>query len=248
MKMIVFDLDGTLAESKSPIKPSMADLLIKLLDKYHICIISGGKFEQIRKQVIAKMRFDNIEHQIERIHIMPVSGGQYWRFLGNWRKLYSHDLSAQQKKQIIDAIESSVKELGFECQKSWGQQIEDRECQITFSALGQQAPAHEKAKWDSDCMKKIALRDEVANKLNNALDVRIGGMTSIDITKHGIDKAFGMAGLCSWTLFNYDDILFIGDRLQEGGNDYPVIKTGIKTIQVDNPKDTEMIIKTLLAL
>ena len=113
----------------------------------------------------------------------------------------------------------------------WGEIIEDRGSQITFSALGQQAPLDAKRAWDPTGDKKRALRDAVAEDLPD-LEVRGGGSTSVDITRHGIDKAYGMGKLVEITGIAPEDMLFIGDRLDEAGNDYPVKAAGYPTLAV----------------
>jgi hypothetical protein len=45
-----------------------------------------------------------------------------------------------------------------------------------------------------------------------------------------------------------DSILFIGDKLQEGGNDYPVKAMGIDTIEVDGWEDTALVLEGILAV
>ena len=77
-------------------------------------------------------------------------------------------------------------------------------------------------------------------------EIRIGGSTSIDITKPGIDKAYGMEKLMAALEIGKDDILFVGDKLDEGGNDYPVKAMGIDTIAVEGWEDTALIIDTII--
>ena len=76
--------------------------------------------------------------------------------------------------------------------------------------------------------------------------VRIGGSTSIDITKPGIDKSFGMRKLVDFTGFKIEEMLFIGDALYPGGNDAPVRDAGVATIAVRDIGETRLVIETLL--
>jgi phosphomannomutase len=76
--------------------------------------------------------------------------------------------------------------------------------------------------------------------------VRVGGVTSIDVTKPGIDKAYGMDKLMELLQVGKDDLLFIGDRLQEGGNDYPVKAMGIDSLEVSRWEDTALVIEGIL--
>ncbi|GAC1387376.1 MAG: HAD-IIB family hydrolase [Candidatus Saccharimonadales bacterium] len=244
-KVIAFDLDDTLAVTKSAISDRMSSLLIELLENYEICIISGGKFEQFKKQVIDRLEASHT--LLQKIHLMPTCGTRYYRYdnLGNkWALQYAEDLTVAQKKQVTDTLKKSAQVLGLWPHSPYGEIIEDRGSQITYSALGQSAPADEKYSWDPDGKKKNLLRDHVAAKLPE-LEVRVGGTTSIDVTRIGIDKAYGMKKLLEVLEISIDEILFIGDKLDEGGNDYPVKAMGIDTIAVEKWEDTSLIVEAI---
>ncbi|MDB5177752.1 MAG: family hydrolase [Candidatus Saccharibacteria bacterium] len=247
-KLIAFDLDDTLSITKSPISDEMGELLVKLLDYYDVCVISGGRFEQIRMQVVD--RLEATARQLTRLHIMPTCGTRYYRYdelEETWKKQYVNDLTAEQKTRIREALEASSKQLGLWPEKPYGEVIEDRLSQMTFSALGQQAPPEEKYAWDPDGKKKLAIRDLVA-PLVSELEVRVGGTTSVDVTLIGVDKAYGMNKLLEEMNFGKEDILFIGDKLEEGGNDYPVRAMGIDTIAVERWEDTALVLEGILAV
>lgn len=245
-KLIAFDLDDTLAVTKSPISDRMGDILSRLLEKYDVCVISGGKFEQFRKQLIDRLEVDS--QQLNRLHIMPTCGTRYYRFdviKNDWTMVYAEDLSDQQKKKIVSVLSEGAKKLGYWEEKPFGDIIEDRGSQITFSALGQQAPPEEKYKWDPDGVKKHALRDYAEPFLPD-LEVRVGGTTSVDVTRVGIDKAYGIRKLIDEMNISKEDILFIGDRLEEGGNDYPVKAMGIDTLQISKWEETALVVEAIL--
>ena len=135
-KLIAFDLDDTLAVTKSPISDKMGDLLVKLLEKYEVCIISGGKYEQFKVQVIDRLEANHL--QLRKLHIMPACGTRYYRYdeiEEEWQKQYSEDLDEKTKKNIISVLEKEAKELGMWREETWGEIIEDRGSQITYSAL-----------------------------------------------------------------------------------------------------------------
>lgn len=246
-KLIAFDLDDTLAISKSPISDRMGELLVQLLKKYDVCIISGGKYEQFKKQVID--RLEATPRELGRMHLMPTCGTRYYRYdeLGDeWKLQYAEDLTEAQKKQIVSVLESSAKETGLWVEKPYGDIIEDRGSQVTYSALGQLAPAEEKYEWaEANADAKQVLRKLVADQLPD-LEVRLGGTTSVDVTRIGIDKAYGMQKLIEALDISKDDVLFIGDKLQEGGNDYPVKAMGIDSIEVDRWEDTALVLQGIL--
>lgn len=241
-KMLAFDLDGTLAPSRSTIADEMADTLSRLLKQYDICVISGGDMKQFEIQILDK--FDLTDEQLARLHLMPTCGTRYYRYDGGWQEIYAEDFTTEQKTAIIDALNEAVDSLGMIEPVTYGERIEDRGSQITFSALGQGVVAElgeegvrMKEEWDPDGAKKEKLRAYVS-KLIPDFEVRAGGTTSIDITKPGIDKAYGIRKLIEYTGVSKDEIIFFGDKMQPGGNDYPVSAMGVESVEVKDWRDT----------
>jgi phosphomannomutase len=245
VRVLTFDLDDTLAVSKSQIEPRMADLLARLLARVEVCIISGGQFQQFDTQVLRHLNLD--EDARERLHLMPTCGTQYYRWgRGGWREVYAENLSEADRRRIIDVLTDGAKELGLWEPQPWGDIIEDRGSQITFSALGQAAPPEAKYAWDPDGSKKRRLREYAAQRLPD-LEVRAGGSTSVDVTRKGIDKAYGMRKLLEFLDLGVDDVLFVGDRLDEAGNDYPVLAMGVPCVAVSGWKQTADFLDQFLA-
>ena len=237
-RLVAFDLDDTLAPSKSPLDPAMARLLVDLLALHEVCIISGGQFAQFQAQVIDRLPADGIA-SFGRLHLMPTCGTQYYLFEdGAWVQQYAENLTAEERDGALAAVEGEARRLGFWESETWGPILEDRGSQITFSALGQSAPADIKKTWDPTGEKKNTLRAAV-QLLLPGLEVRSGGSTSIDITRRGIDKAYGMSKLAELTGIPLGDMLFVGDRLDPDGNDFPVIALGVPTHAVHDWHDTE---------
>lgn len=247
-QVIAFDLDDTLAVTKSPISDRMGELLARLLEHYDVCIISGGSFQQFKIQVADRLEASS--RALNRLHLMPTCGTKYYRYnelTEEWNLQYEHSLTNEQKERVKKALEEGAKKLGLWEDKPFGDIIEDRGSQITFSALGQQAPADLKYKWDPTGEKKFKLRDYLAPQLID-LEVRAGGTTSIDVTMIGVDKAYGMKKLAEEMDISKEDILFIGDKMQEGGNDYPVKAMGIDSIEVSCWEDTALVLEGILAV
>jgi phosphomannomutase len=244
LRLIAFDLDDTLAPSKSPLDPRMATLVAQLLDRVEVCVISGGQFAQFKMQVI-DMLPELPESTLARLHLMPTCGTQYYRFEGSWKQIYAQNLSQDEKTRALAAVEAAARELGYWEAETWGPILEDRGSQITFSALGQAAPVDAKIAWDQSGKKKNALRESVQSLLPD-LEVRSGGSTSVDITRRGIDKAYGMARLADLTGISFQEMLFVGDRLDPDGNDFPVIALGLRTQAVKDWHDTEAFLERWL--
>lgn len=246
IRLVAFDLDDTLAPSKSAIDPTIGELLIALAAHVDVAIISGGRLEQFTAQVIDRLPAAD-PAVLARFHLLPACGTQYYRIRdGEIETVYARSLSADQRDRTIAAFESEGRRLGLWELETWGDIVEDRGSQITFSALGQEAPIEAKAAWDPTGTKKAALRAAVAERVPD-LDVRSGGSTSIDVTERGVDKAFGMRELSRSTGIALDEMLFIGDRLDPDGNDYPVLELGVTCHAVTGWRDTAAYLAELLS-
>jgi len=241
---IIFDLDGTLAKSKSPLDDEMSLLLCNLLKIKKVAIISGGGFNQFKKQVIGRL---NCENLFKNLYIFPAKGAMMYEFGIDWQLVYENPLTDEEKASVIDASKKVTAEVSFlpKSEDLFGDQLEDRTAEFTFSALGQNAPTELKEKWDEDVSKRQELKKHFEKYLPG-FQIEIGGKTSIDITKKGMDKAYAIGQFCKYENLKIADILYIGDALFEGGNDYPVIKTGVDTVPVKDYNETKQVIKDLL--
>ena len=242
-KMIAFDLDGTLAESKQAIAPPMAALLKSLLDVASVAVISGGNWPQFETQVVDQLP---VGTNLTRLYIMPTTGTKLYRYDGSWRLVYAEIFEESLSKAIIAALEKVSASLLQNGSEIWGDQIENRGSQITFSGLGQQAPLAAKKAWDPDMAKRKALQSAL-RKLLPDLSINVGGATSIDITKKGIDKAYGMRRLSEHSKMTFDEILFLGDAIFPGGNDDPVRAAGIDTVAVRDVAESMSVVRAIIA-
>ncbi len=242
-KMIVFDLDGTLAESKSSLDAEMSILLTALLGIVKVGVISGGNWPQFQTQLLANLPQD--EH-LKNLYILPACGTKFYKYESGWNRLYSEDFTAGEKTKIVSSLRQTIRLLDFKAAETWGETIEDRGSQITFSALGQQAPLEEKKKWDPDFTKRKKIK-AILDHLIPEFSIRLGGTTSVDITKPGIDKAYGIRKLCDILGVEIHEMIFIGDALFPGGNDYPVKEAGAASIQVRDPNESKRVIEAIIA-
>ena len=242
-KLIVFDLDGTLAASKSSLDPETSGLLHDLLGIVKVAVISGGNWPQFEKQLVSGLPHDE---RLANLLLLPTCGTKFFEYTGNWKEIYSDDLSADQRETIVAALKKAVGLAGFQVEKVWGAVIEDRGSQITFSALGQQAPLEEKEKWDPDFAKRKKIK-AILDTLIPEFSVRLGGATSIDVTKPGIDKAYGIKKLRDILSIRLEEMIYIGDALFPGGNDYPAEEVGVVCIPVRDPNETKLVIKAIVA-
>lgn len=249
-KVLSFDVDQTLNIAKTPIPVEIAELLRDLLGKYEICPISGQKFDQFIVQIVEPLKAaGTTDEQLAHLHLFVAQGTQYYKYTaGDWEQVYNYPLTDEDVVKITTAIEESAKELGYweEDKIAAGDEIiENRLSQVTFSALGQKAGTEAKYAWDPDCKKREAIV-KLAKEKAPEFDYEIGGTTSINAIKPGMNKEFGMTKLIEHLKVEKSEILYFGDMTQPGGNDYPVVQMGIDTITVRSHEDTAYALRGIL--
>lgn len=246
-KLMVFDLDGTLAESKQRVSAEMGEALSELLKKMPVAVMSGAGWSQFEKQFFPALPLGT---NLDNLYIFPTNAAQcYVHRAGEWKPQYDHSFSDAERAQIDQALLEGLSMVGLseEPKEVWGPRIEHRSAgQISFSPLGQQAPVPQKQEWNrlyNETRRK--LRDLLTEKLPNC-SVSMGGLTTIDITHKGIDKAYGITRLAELTGVPIAQMLYVGDALDEGGNDAVVIGTGVRTHQVFGPEESFGLITGIL--
>ena len=252
-KLIVFDLDGTLAPTKSVMDREMGKLMKRLLMAKRVAVIGGGKYQLFQEQFINELMVP--KPLLKNLFLFPTTSTAFYRYANSWKKVYSHQLSKSERAKIKQTFQKVFKEIGYSHpRKVYGQVIEDRGTQITFSALGQDVVRvlgkkgiGLKEKWKKENTPvKMKIAKLMAKYLPN-FEVRAAGHTSVDVTKKGIDKAYGLKQIEKHLHVKIRDMLFIGDAIFPGGNDYAVVKTGVDYIPVKDPQETKKIIRSILS-
>jgi hypothetical protein len=242
-RLVVFDLDGTLAPSKTAPDAEMSGLLHDLLGIVRVAVISGGDWAQFEAQLLSGLPGDE---RLANLSLLPTCGTQFFEYKGAWTRLYAEDLTPDQKTKIFRSLDQALSTNGLKSDKVWGEVIEDRGSQVTLSALGQQAPLDEKERWDPDFTKRKKLKATL-DALIPEFSVRLGGATSVDVTKPGIDKGYGVRKLRDVLGIPLADMIFIGDALFVGGNDYPAEQAGVVSVPVRGPRETKLVIRAIAA-
>ena len=240
-ELFVFDLDGTIAPSKSTMDREMSELLARLLLIKKVAIISGGKFDQFKRQFLANLRVPRA--LLGNLFLFPTTSTSFYHYRHGWRQVYAHKLSKGERKKIVAAMHRVFHELHYRNPKRlYGPVIEDRGTQITFSAVGQNAPVKVKEAWN----RRYDIRPRLIRALRKYLpqfEVRRGGLTSIDVTRKGIDKAYGIRKIVAELEIPLRRTLFVGDALYPGGNDYPARRTGVLCVPVSGPTEAKGLIR-----
>lgn len=243
LKHIFFDMDGTITESRTAMEPMWFNPMKELARKYDIVIVSGAREEQMERQVPSG--------------IFPA-----WRMTQNGNVtisnrrtvLWRNDLNWVQKKAVLSWIDALLHTdkvpVGFGDRASEViDLVEDRGCQISYSAIGHNAPLYKKKEYDPDGSKRAQLLvsypfNFMAKALGGDIQWAIGGTTCIDFyTKTKGENIAEMIRVLKW---EPDECVYVGDALFKGGNDATVM--GIIPIHpVSRLEDTVQFIKGLLA-
>src|SRR3989344_6503994 len=135
-KLIVFDLDGTVVETKSTVDGEMAGLLGRLLEKKSVVVVSGGRYEVFKENLLDKLNFP--DKLLKNLYIFPATASSFYRYKNKWQKVYSEELPEKTRARIKKAFEEAFKEINYKHpEKTYGEIIEDRGSQVTFSVFGQ---------------------------------------------------------------------------------------------------------------
>ncbi len=245
-KAVAFDLDGTLAESKQPVTPHMGGLLAQLLERMPTAVMSGAGFPQFQTQFLPALPAGEA---LYNLYIFSTNCAQCFVYRNDaWTPVYDNSFTPAEKEQVLSALQDALKAVGLleAPAQVWGERIEDRGAQISFSPLGQHAPLAAKEEWH-------AAHDDLRKKLHEELTTHLpefanamGGLTTIDITHKGITKAYGVRKFAELTGISISEMLYVGDALSEGGNDAVVLEAGVPTQATSGPAETARLIEQIL--
>lgn len=232
-KVILADVDDTICESCQVISEEMASEISRLIDSgFSFAFISGTKSESLQRMISSRLKKDH--------HILGTTGTNYTlvKENGSTETVYKYSLSDEEKKEVIGAFSQLIDYYKIMSMTTKEDQVQDRDSQITLSAIGRHAPTEAKAAYDSDGKKRLEWIQFLKQYLDpNKYHMKIGGTTSIDITKKGFDKEWGIRKFAEYHNINHSEIIFFGDKLYPGGNDFPATKV-VDCVAVKNPEDT----------
>lgn len=241
-RLVSFDSDGTIQLTKSKIDHEMADLLNNLAQLYKVNVISGTGIDYLKPNVLDQLQPN------ENVTVSPTCGTRFVILQdGEYKELYKEALTSGEAKNIMEAFDYAMVKANHHPSQVWGEIVENRETQVTFSAHGQKAPSDVKLAYDPDLSKRKKITEYLKEKISeDQYDIKIAGTTSIDVTRKGINKAYGVRKLAEYYHMTLEDIVFVGDRLDEVGNDYPVAEIGVDAIWVKDQHEAKAVILELI--
>jgi HAD superfamily hydrolase (TIGR01484 family) len=238
-KVIIADVDETICETCQVISPEIAEEIDRLIKKgYTFAFISGTHLSELKRMVSSKLK--------ETHHHLATTGTNYSIITaGDHKTIYDYSLTEKEKQEITAALNQLIERFNIRSMTTKEDQLQDRCSQITLSAIGRNAPIELKKAYDPDGKKRLEWKDYLSASLNlDKYEIKIGGTTSLDITKKGLDKRWGIEKFAQHHNFPLNSILFIGDKLYPGGNDYAASQI-VDCLAVRNPQDTLAELKRL---
>ena len=235
IKLIAFDLDGTLTQHKTPLSDETRDILLALSKKYKLLMAGAGMCRRIFNQM----------------------GGFPIDILGNYGMQFAKynpekkDLDIVEDNQVPCNRESCEERVTYLREKYGytefkGDNVEYHSsgC-ITFPLLGTKADQKDKLAFDPDRKKRRAFYQDVVEVFND-FNVFVGGSSSFDMAPRPYNKYYALDKYCKENGISHDEVCYVGDDYGQGGNDESVYLSDINFIKVDNYLDFPEIIKPLL--
>ncbi len=231
-KAIIADVDETVCEPAQEISPKLAEQIAALIKKnYSFAFISGTHLAELQRMISANLK--------EEHHLLANTGATYAvQKDGIAEMVHNYALTAPEKQEIAAALHALIAEFHIEPVTSAEDQLQDRESQFSLSALGRHAPLELKKAFDPDGKKRREWVSFLRQHLHESTyEIRIGGTTTIDITRKGMDKEWAIREFMKINQLSPEEVIFIGDKLYPGGNDYPASRV-VDCIAVRTPEET----------
>lgn len=235
IKLIAFDLDGTLTQHKTPLSDETRDILFALSKKYKLLMAGAGMCKRIFNQM----------------------GGFPIDILGNYGMQYAEYNPDTKSLDIVKDIqipcdrESCEKRVtylrnkyGYNHFKGDNVEYHSSGC-ITFPLLGTKADKEDKLAFDPDRKKRRAFYDDVVSVFND-FNVFVGGSSSFDMAPRPYNKFYALDKYCKERGISHDEVVYVGDDYGQGGNDESVYLSNINFIEVDDYREFKDKIKPLL--
>ena len=229
-KLIAFDLDGTLTQHKSKLESANAALLYELKKHYKCLIVGAGSCERIDKQM------DEFP-----IDIIGNYGMQQSIIEKGKLTLIKNDHYVADRNFFDNAVDQLRRQTGYT--NYVGDSVEYHlSGAVTFPLLGTAANLEDKLKFDPQGVKRRAIYSVVADKFKD-YNCFVGGSSSFDIVKKQYDKYNALIGYAKQNMIDKEDILFVGDDFETGGNDEQVKLGGIDCVVVRNYKTVDKLLR-----
>ena len=244
-KIYIFDVDGTLTPSRQKMTKEFQRFFSEWVKKNKFYLVTGSDLPKLQEQ----MDFMDIEAE----GIFTCCGNQFWRpdpsiVNISAELIYDNKFKVPKKlKKLLGTILSNS-----QYPHRFGNHIEDRGSMVNFSIVGRDCSYEDRLnyfEWDNEKGERKIIANAIKEKFPD-LDAVIGGQISIDIYPKGNDKSQVLNIIEQERLVPPNEYIFIGDRIEGGGNDYPLAQLMDNTeicdwYQTDGWEHTKQILEKL---
>ena len=235
IKLIAFDLDGTLTQHKTPLDEKNKSVLNRLGEKYKLLMVGAGQCRRIFNQLG--------EYPID---IIGNYGLQYAKYDAEKEDIIiERDLTFPCDRKSVEERVSMLREkYGFTEFAGDSVEFHPSGC-VTFAILGTKAKAEDKLAFDPDRAKRRKIYGEVCDVFNDYV-VFVGGSSSFDMAPKPYDKYHALDEYCKENGIAHDEVVFVGDDYGMGGNDESVYSSDFGFICVDDYRELEKSVKSII--
>ncbi len=223
IKLIAFDMDGTLTQHKTHIEKGNRELLDKLSENYKLLMVGAGQCRRI---------FEQMEHY--PIDIIGNYGMQYCRYNAGKDDLdviYDERMPCD-RESVDKRITMLRQKFGYTDYVGDNVEYHISGC-VTFPLLGTKAAIADKLSFDPDRKKRRAIYESVKECFSD-YTVFVGGSSSFDFAPYPYNKYYALDKYCRDNGLSHENIVYVGDDYGLGGNDEAVYKSDIEFICVDD--------------
>lgn len=235
IRLVAFDLDGTLTQHKSPLSAEHRAVLDKLGEKYKLLMVGAGMCRRI----------------FEQMGRYPID------VLGNYGMQYAEYQPETGDIEIVENVvlpcdrESCEKRVTMLREKYGFTEFAGNNVEyhasgaVTFPILGTKARQEDKLAFDPDRSKRRAIYEDVKQVFSDYI-VFVGGSSSFDMTPAPYSKAYALELYCQRNGLTREQVCYVGDDYGPGGNDESVLLAGFPFIKVDDYHDFPKLMEQLL--
>lgn len=235
IKLIAFDLDGTLTCHKTPLGDENRRVLEALAKKYKLLMVGAGGCRRIFEQM---GRFP--------IDIIGNYGMQYAEYDPKSNDLVTKqdDVVPCDKKSCEERVAMLRNKHGFTEYAGDSVEFHASGC-VTFAILGTKARIEDKLSFDPDRSRRRAIYDEVCSTFSD-YNVFVGGSSSFDMAPAPYNKYYALAKYCEEHGIAHSEVIFVGDDYGLGGNDESVYRSDFGFLTIDDYRDLPSVVAHLI--
>ena len=223
IKLVAFDLDGTLTQHKSKLSAENRKVLQRLSEKYKLLMVGAGTCRRI---------FEQMEHF--PLDIIGNYGMQYAKYNEKTKDIETvRDEAKEVDREKTEKLVTMFREkYGFTEFSGNNVEYHPSGC-ITFPILGTTADIADKLAFDPDRKKRRAIYDEVKAHFPDYV-VFVGGSSSFDMAPKPYDKAYALSLYCQEHGIKHSQVVYVGDDYGKGGNDESVYLSDYNFVKIDD--------------